>query len=381
MNFKLMPFVTFNDADDVEGRKEAHYIFEMKSIAMEAIIMSEKDKDDPENYDTYTTESSYLNRRELAESILKGSSTLDGVKTIHFDDTCKVPRFKLGELCGKMGIKVVRKREDADAVIYGNKFVDSLFTSGSADSFNYKAAFIAQAKKVKNKRNLITEIIPLVEACESDVILLTNWDDVNNTYNRLCVQKAVKTDTTAEFDLDYTEVDDESKYILATGKQNMIYQDVILEQLSSVVMDEDMFISVDKMLESKDASNHLVAMEVMSNTAYRSSIVYLLELMRRHWDVIDRIHEKSNISFRALREYLQFEGNLNMDLLIDKIIEKNALTETNYKRILQFIMEDEANTTEDNSGRWIITNVDLHPEQKAKVIWDKKEELILTEAL
>jgi len=161
----------------------------------------------------------------------------------------------------------------------------------------------------------------------------------------------------------------------------MIHQDVILEQLSSVVMDKDMFISVDKMLESKDDSNHIVAMEVMSNTAYKSSIVYLLELMRRHWDVIDQIHEKSNISFRALREYLQFEGNLDMDLLIDKIIEKNALTETNYKRILQFIMEDEANTTEDNAGRWIITNVDLHPEQKAKVIWDKKEELILTEAL
>jgi hypothetical protein len=149
MNFKLMPFVTFNDVDtDRDVRPEAHYTFEMKSIAMDTIIMTEKDKDDPENFDTYATDKT-ANTRELAESILKGPATLDGIKTIHFDDTCKVPRFKLGEICGKKGIKVIRDRDKADAVIYGHKFTDSLFEMESAGSFNYKAAFIAQAKGLR----------------------------------------------------------------------------------------------------------------------------------------------------------------------------------------------------------------------------------------
>ena len=382
MNFKLMPFVTFNDKDDErEVRPEAHYTFEMKSIAMGAITQSDKDVDDPENYDTYTTDDGDLNNRELAESLLKGPTTLDGIKTIHFDDTCKVPRFKLGEICGKKGIKVIRDRDKADAIIYGHKFTDSLFETESAGCFNYKADFIAQAKRVKAKRNLITEIIPLVEACESDIILLDDYDLGNGKDNRLCVQKSRKSDNDVEFDLSYTQVADTSKYLVVTEKQNMIHQDVVLEQLSSIVMDEEMFVSVNNMLDSEDASNHIVAMEVMSNTAYRKSIVYLLELMRRYHGTIEHIHESKNISFRALREYLQFDGQNSMDDLVYTIIEKNALTESNYKRILQFIMEDEAKNTEENEGRWKITSVDLCPEEKAKIIWDKKEELILTEAL
>lgn len=381
--FKLIPVVTFHEKNsDRDKKPEAHYTFEIKNIVISPIIMADRQEED-DTYDSYIMDdTTILDSNELLDEVSTHvKNDLSGVKTIYFDDTCKVPRFKLGEICGTHGIKVVRERDKADAVIYGNKFTESIFTTTSADSFNYKEDFIAQARKVKCKRNL-AEIIPLVEACESDIVLLENKDEGNGVYeDRLCIQKRIKTDDGPAFDIDYTEISDESKYLLLTGKNNLIYQDVILEQLSSIVMDEDMFKSVNNMFESKDESNHTVAMEVMSNTAYRKSIVYLLELMRRHHNIIDLVYEKRHISFKALREYLQFDDSSEMDELIDVVITKKALTESNYKLILKLIIENEFKSTEDNKGRWVITSVDLAPEQKSKVIWDKKEELILTEAL
>lgn len=377
MNFKLVPVVTFHEKD---GDKEAHYTFEMKNVAMEAIEKQVRDEDDPSDY--YVTKEGRQDRRTLAEGVLKGGDNLDGVKTIYFDDTCRVPRFKLGELCGKQGIKVIRDRDKADAVIYGSKFTETLFSNRTFDSFNYKADLIVQAKKVKAKRNLITEILPLVEACESDVIFLDGYrDNANGNECKLSVQKTDKKDEAPSFDIDYIEVADESKYLLATQKSNMIHQDVILEQLSSIVMDEPMYRSVCSMFESPDTSNHLVAMEVMSNTAYRKSIVYILNLMRKYYQVaIKNVHAKSNISFKALREYLEYEPNYqerSLDAIVNKIVEKNALSESNYKLILKLIMEEEKESMTSDDNRWVITSVDLHPDIKANIIWDKKEETVI----
>jgi len=375
MTFKLMPFVTFIREDKDDNRPEAHYKFKMKNIAIGNITKLDKDVNDPENYDTYET--SDINQDVLAESILGKNKTLDGVKTIYFDDSCKVPRFKLGELCGKTGIKVIRDRDKADAVIYGNKFVTELFKTENVSSFNYKADFIKQAKKIKNNYNLNSEIIPLIETCSSDIIFTDSWH--NEGTDKLHVQKKCKTDADPSFSLYYTEIRDESKYLL-TKKNNLIHQDIILENLSNIVIDEDMFISINNMFASVDHSNHSLAMEIMSNTAYKKSIVYLLELVRRYRSEIDNVSEKNNISFKALTEYLQFNSS-SIDTLIDVVIKKNTLTEFNYNRILKFILEEENKNLENNTSNWRILSVDLSPEQKAKIIWDKKEEPILTETL
>jgi hypothetical protein len=387
MNFKPMPFVIFHEKDDdrEEGNKEAHYTFEWKSIVIGPI--EEPARDENDNYDTYSVNNDNIpDNDELLQELVKTKKDLSGVKTIHFDDTCKVPRFKLGEICGKQGIRVIRDRDKADAVIYGNNFTKSIFDNVSADAFNYKADFIAQAKKVKCKRNLITEIIPLVEACESDIILLDSYDGANGSSGcKLRVKKRIKTDDEPSFDLDYTVISDESKYVMITEKNNLIHQDVILENLSSIVMDEAMHKSVCSMFDSKDASNHLVGMEIMSNTAYRKSLVYLLDLMRKYWaGVIDKIHEKKNISFKAFREYIDYNPSYNersFDELIDSVISKNALTESNYKLILKLMLEQEHESMKEDNNRWVITSLDLAPEQKAKVIWNKVEQLTLTEAL
>lgn len=389
MNFKKVPFITFNakneDREPGDGPKEAHYKFELKDIVMGPIVEQPRDEDD--SCDQYYTEDADVPDNDvLLQELANTKKDLTGVKSIHFDDSCKVPRFKLGEICGKQGIKVIRDRDKADAVIYGNDFTKSIFNNTSAGAFNYKDDFIKQAKKVKCKRNLITEIIPQLQAFDCDIVLLDDYDLGNGQENRLCVQKRIKSDSEASFDICYTEVSDESKYLMLTGNNNLIHQDVILEGLSSIIMDEEMHKSVCSMFESANTSDHIVAMEVMSNTAYRTSIVYLLDLMRRYYGSrMHQIHEKKNISFKAFREYINYEPShteRSFDELIDVVIAKNALTESNYKLILKLLLEEEHKyMKEEDDARWVINSIDLAPEIKAKVIWDKKEELTLTEAL
>jgi len=378
MTFKEVPFIEFFEKGDDEDRLEAHYKCKIRKIAVDDDIKYERDEDE-DDYDSYTLE---CKDDKPSLNLNKTIKDLINAKTIHFDGSCRVPRFKLGEICTKMGIKIIRDRDKADIIIYGNNYLNNLTITEWGDGFNYKEAFIAQAKKIKKKYNLITEVLPMVEACNSNIVMFENGSDYA-PLDKLVIQKTKKKDSDIEFNLSYEIIEDEEKYKYLIGDNNLLHQDVILENLSSIVIDEQMYRSICAMFESPSKENHIVAMELMSNTAYKTSLVYLLNLIRKYHGTIFEISEKRHISFKALTEYLNFIPNdqRSLDELIDKVIERKVLTEDNYKLILQFILEEEAKSMKEDDSKWRITNVDLAPEIKAQVIWNKKEEPILEEAL
>jgi hypothetical protein len=83
------------------------------------------------------------------------------------------------------------------------------------------------------------------------------------------------------------------------------------------------------MLKSSDADNHVVAMEIMANSNYTKSCVYLMMLIMNNYIAIDTSRTKRHVNFKSLLNYLNLNpGNLHVD--INKIIyfmaERELLT-------------------------------------------------------
>ena len=309
----------------------------------------------------------------------------DKMSTMYFHPSCTVPRFKLQAFCADKKVKSIRDKDKADVILYGSNFSNNI-VNADCSNFVKRIALIKRMKKHRYKRNLHTEIIPALEAMTDEYIVLPedyqNDNDLekDNTYPDQII-------------VNYNYIQEYDKYVLIQS-DNFYHQDNVLAELGSGAMDDATYRRLCDMFSSKDQENHVVAMEVMSNCNYKESIVYLLELMRRYYGgPIFNSSERKHVSFKALRLYLQYEPrtiNEGMDSLVKGVIAKGLLTEANYKLILALIEEkvnkdklgeQESHIYTQEDSTWILTGIDLAPEYKALVIWDKKQEPQLIEVL
>jgi hypothetical protein len=100
-------------------------------------------------------------------------------------------------------------------------------------------------------------------------------------------------------------------------------------QKDETVIDRDYYKQLDNMLKSSDADNHVVAMEIMANSNYTKSCVYLMILIMDNYIAIDTSRTKRHVNFKSLLNYLNLNpGHLHVD--INKIIyfmsERELLT-------------------------------------------------------
>jgi len=377
-NYEQIPIVDFEEKNHHYKREKTQYI--VKNIWVETGEIIEK-RIPPDPDDSYSEEE--IERYKGTESSTDHRSLIgtkvpdwNNIKTIHFHPSCTVPRFKLQQFCSKKKVKVIRDEDKADIILYGANFTNTIFQSNN-NPFLKKTTVISRLKKNKSFYNSHTDIIPFLEASSSEYVIIEGY------HNPLKKDK--------DFDVEYEYINDYDKYTLLTAHENKFYhQDNVLAELGTGAMDNATYRSLRNMFDSKDKANHVVAMEVMSNCNYQESIVYLLELMRRYYnEPIFENSQRNQVSFKALRLYLQYEprNNNTVDELVENVIKKGLLTEANYNLIIELILEkvnfDKTNedSYEGEDRSWILKIIDLAPEHKEKIIWNKKEEPQLTLAI
>lgn len=235
-----------------------------------------------------------------------------------------VPRVKMKDLHRDHNVKSVRDIEDANIIFVGAKTADTLTDYSweiPMDAVEFRK-FILTAKD----KGLITDyyfdkLQTALEFYTNDLII------IDNSASRLLFDDDISFRVPSEFynsssrfmkiSKDYVDL-----YNTIKDKQ-LCSEDAIYEYINgtdAVSIDQSMYEILCDMFKSDDSDNHVLAMEIMANCDYKSSILYLGYLFNGYRYQIENRRERTHVNFKSLLTYMgKTPGHVFMDK--DEMVE------------------------------------------------------------
>ena len=98
------------------------------------------------------------------------------------------------------------------------------------------------------------------------------------------------------------------------------------------------------MFDSSDTDNHVLAMEIMANSKYEDSILYLLMLISENAYKINSSNTRNHVNFKSMLTYFNWQprdvNHQTTDSIIEMIDKKGLLTVDMIKRLYQEYSDD-----------------------------------------
>ena len=249
-----------------------------------------------------------------------------------------IPRVKLKDLALSLGIRVVRDPAKANVIFAGKNSIAKI----SSSRWTYKVNSTFALKRIKEIcdddyyiQNLETAI---TSTGETDI-----FGDYNDVYNILA--KSSRNDYSSSYiytiDPDYSEM-------YNTVKDKIIYSETeLLNNINgddSTTINEEVFEQLKNMFDSSDTDNHVLAMEIMANSKYEDSILYLLMLISQNSYKINSSNTRNHVNFKSMLTYFGWQprdvSHVNTDNIVEMIDNKGLLTVDMIKRLYQEYSED-----------------------------------------
>ena len=249
-----------------------------------------------------------------------------------------IPRVKLKDLALSLGIRVVRDPAKANIIFAGRNSIAKITSSRWA----YKVSSTFALERIKETcddgyyiQNLETAI---ASTGETDV-----FGDYNDIYNILA--KGSRNDYNSSYiytiDPDYSEM-------YNTVKSKTIYSEAeLLNNINgddSTTIDEEVFQQLKNMFDSSDNDNHVLAMEIMANSKYEDSVLYLLMLISENAYKINNSNTRNHVNFKSMLTYFGWQPrdvtHQNTDDIVQIIDKKGLLTVDMIKRLYQEYSDD-----------------------------------------
>ena len=244
--------------------------------------------------------------------------------TIYLLPGVNIPRMKLKDLALNLGIRVVRDPDKATVVFSGKSSVGKLTTS----NWYYFAdanTILENIKKLCGDQYYIDKLETAITGTGATKIC-SNWSDMRNT---LCngdmgiyVNQYVY-----GIEPEYQEI-----YDAIQGKPIYCESELLtnINGDDSTVIDYAVYQQLKSMFESTDDDNHILAMEIMANSHYENSILYLLMLISDFSGVISNTHTRNHVNFKSMLAYFNWVprqvSHMGADNIIKIIDEKGLLT-------------------------------------------------------
>jgi hypothetical protein len=249
-----------------------------------------------------------------------------------------IPRVKLKDLALSLGIRVVRDPAKANVIFAGRNSVAKITSSRWA----YKVSSTFALERIKEIcddgfyiQNLETAI---TSTGETDIF--GSYDDITNI---------IAHNTRNEYNSSYIyTIDPEYSEMYTTVKSKTIYSETeLLNNINgddSTVIDEEVFQQLKNMFDSSDDDNHVLAMEIMANSKYEDSVLYLLMLISENAYKINNSNTRNHVNFKSMLTYFGWQPrdvtHINTDNIIEMIDNKGLLTVDMIKRLYQEYSED-----------------------------------------
>ena len=251
---------------------------------------------------------------------------------LYFLEGVNVPRIKLKDLALQYGIKTVRDVNDATHV-FASKNTQAKICDGnwlySITTEDFKAICDDTSIHIDNRyRENIREALEnytedrlLFDYDEAGVIRHGDNDALNEHADEI-----ITSSMHYSFNSDYMKLSE----IIST--HNLYDESAILKHINgddATIIDESMYEQIHQMFESSDTDNHILAMEIMANSNYTKSLLYLEMLFKEHSNSMSNCRTRNHVNFKSLVNYLGKNKtylSTSLDNIVRSLIEKQVIT-------------------------------------------------------
>lgn len=254
---------------------------------------------------------------------------------LYFMPNVNIPRIKLKNLFTEYNIKVTRDAASATHVFAGKNTYGKICKTEWAykipvtlikEFINDYSSYMDE-KDVEDIRQALEfyNLDYVVSNCDTKILFkdndLPNYKlDKHPDYKDISVNSRI-----------FYTVDSDNQELMQDIKDKTIYDEScildILNGEDASVIDKTMFEQIDNLFKSSDTDNHILAMEIMANTNYKLSLLYLGILFKEHNSQIFNLPTRNHVNFKSLLTYMNITRytTVDKDFIVRKLIEKNVL--------------------------------------------------------
>ena len=267
---------------------------------------------------------------------------------LYFLPGVNIPRVKLKDLMVTYNISSVRSINDAN-VVFGGKGTNGKLVDSSWEYMLKTVDFKECIEAIKpsidsyyyDKLATALEFYTL-----EDIIMPWNsyrfftndaiWDYKNYVQNPGAVAKA--SGSNSYFNVvanGYVDMLSTAMSIEVINEASLISQ---LNGDDAITIDFTVFEKLSDMFRSSDADNYVLAMEIMANSNYAESLLYLEILFKEYGSIMQQNNTKNHVNFKSLLSYLNkgrydFESTINS--IVQSLINKQVLTVESLKILME----------------------------------------------
>jgi hypothetical protein len=274
----------------------------------------------------------------------KGYTPTQG-DTIYLMPGVNIPRAKLKDLALNHGIKIVRDSDKANIIITGKA------TPGKVLHGNwYYSAPIAKIEEYLDK----VDVDEYYKDNLRTAMLSSESDNVYFNYStKVSITSRVVTSVFTGSSHHYYYIDDEWKQLIDSCQNKAVYEEAELLAMingdDAVTITNEIYTQLREMFKSSDQDNHIMAMEIMANSNYVESALYLLMLLEEYGDKIANCHTKNHVNFKSMVSYFSLRVR-DVDCLDPDDVSKKLTA-------LGLLTTDWLNILLESRLDWFVTNI------------------------
>jgi len=287
------------------------------------------------------------NNKNDIYTVGKGYTPAQG-DSIYLMPGVNIPRVKLKDLALNLGVKIVRDPERANVIISGKATINKI-TCGRWLHSAKTEDFTAYVEWLKTHMGFdmyyTDKYDTAVAACNPEKIYIeySTARDMNDKGFMALPGYS----SSVHF------VEDEYKDILDDIQNKTIFDESELLSMingdDAVTITPEIYEQLVKMFQSSDQDNHIMAMEIMANSNYIDSALYLLILLERYANRISDCHTKNHVNFKSMVSYFNMTVKeiawLDPDKIAKHLMNLGLLT----KDWTHVLLQEEA--------EWFIRNI------------------------
>lgn len=286
----------------------------------------------PNDSSFYTFRKVISSRNKLWNNIIpKNEYTPAKDDKIYFYPDCNVPRFKVKQFCEKYGASIVKYSDKASVKIVGENTLNGFIENKSVKE-------ISKEDFVKYFQNFTTvNITEIIEKVDSENIYMLY--SIDTRYEKTYGAK-FKTYYLSKL---FVKQDCEEKFMSLLNDTNLYDEKEILKRLNTgAVMDEEQYVSIQRLFESKDVENHKLAIEMMANCDFEKSSVYLLLLIHKFGYTIHDAPNRTHVNFKSLLKFFDLKDvrSNKLDDVMGSLIKRKLLSAHNLNVMIPLIKEE-----------------------------------------
>lgn len=260
---------------------------------------------------------------------------------IFFMPGVSVPRIKLKDLATNLGIKTTRNITDANAVFMSNNTIHKMVNIKYLYYCNTEDfKFFLDTVKDYFDSDFFNQLTNELTEYEQDIICFDSYGSARVLQNEdlpANLGDVVKNIRFLHFKEDYTEL---GALLLQGGLCEFFDESEILNHVNNkgVVINEEVYINLSNMFDSSDQDNTILAMEIMANSNYTDSLLYLELLFMNYSYAINNSGKKNHVNFKGLCSYLGKDVaylGTDIDDIMKSLESKNRMTKENVTLLLR----------------------------------------------